>query len=193
MRWIWLDRILELQPRTRCVAVRAVTLGEDVLHDHFPAEPRDVLGVARPKPPVRRPLPCMPRTLIIEGMAQTAGILVGHAGAFKEKVILAKIGRATFTEALAVPGTTLRHTATVDRLDESGASTVGTVELLHPDGRPPEPVADIELMFSHVDRNRQGLSFPEGNFVFTGQLYDLLVRSGVSVPPEEFTAPRTAR
>ena len=184
MRWIWLDRILTLEPRTRCVAVRAVTLGEDVMHDHFPAEPGDVRGVARPRPPLRRPLPCMPRTLIIEGMAQTAGILVGHADGFEQKVILAKIGKAAFTDALAVPGTTLRHTATVDRLDAGGASTTGTVELLHPDGREPEPLAEVELMFSHVDRNRQGLSFPEHNFVFTGQLHDLLVRSGVSVPPE---------
>ena len=40
-------------------------------------------------------------------MAQTAGILVGHANDFAEKVILAKIGRAVFTAA-AWPGFTLR-------------------------------------------------------------------------------------
>ena len=166
MRWLMIDRFEAFEKGVRATAVKVVSRSEEHVHDVCPADPR------------------LPPSLMIEGMAQTAGILVGHADGFKQKVILAKIGKAAFTDALAVPGTTLRHTATVDRLDEGGASTTGTVELLHPDGRGPERLADVELMFSHVDRNRQGLTFPEGNFVFTGQLHDLLVRSGVSVPPE---------
>jgi len=37
MRWIWIDRILELHRGQRCVAVKNVTLAEEHLHDHFPA------------------------------------------------------------------------------------------------------------------------------------------------------------
>ena len=78
MRWIWIDRVVELVPRERLVAIKNVSLAEDHLHDHFAAEG------SRPAMPV------MPASLIIEGMAQTAGILVGHAEGFREKVILAK-------------------------------------------------------------------------------------------------------
>lgn len=167
MRWIWVDRILELEKASRCVAIKNISLAEDVLHDHFPA-----MGG-------QRPVPVMPNTLIIEGMAQTAGILVGHANDFAEKVILAKIGKAQFTAA-ATPGRTLRYSAVIERIDATGASTQGVVDLLDParPDQPPTPLAQIELMFSHIDHNRAGLAFPEHNFVFTDQFMDLLTQSG---------------
>ncbi len=165
MRWHWIDRILELERGKRCVAIKNVSMGEDVLHDHFPRTER------RPACPV------LPNTLVIEGMAQTAGILVGHAHDFREKVILAKIGKATFTDA-ARPGDVVRYTATLERIDAAGASTTGVVELLHPLNPQPRPFATIELMFSHVDNNITGLQFPAHNFVFGPQFMDLLRQSG---------------
>ncbi|MCC7144974.1 MAG: hypothetical protein IT443_00860 [Phycisphaeraceae bacterium] len=169
MRWIWIDRIVELDRGRRCVALKNVSLAEDVLHDHFSA--RDGRG----------PWPVFPQTLIIEGMAQTAGILVGHARDFKEKVILAKIGLARFT-ALARPGFTLRYTAVLERIDESGAATGGEVELIDPGTGAVKPLAKIDLLYSHIDQNRAGLQFPEHNFVFTGQLMEMLRQSGLPAP-----------
>ncbi|MAE66932.1 MAG: beta-hydroxyacyl-ACP dehydratase [Phycisphaeraceae bacterium] len=165
MRWIWIDRILELERGRRCVAIKNVTMAEEVLHDHFAA------GDDGPAEPV------MPNPLIIEGMAQTAGILVGHANDFAEKVILAKIGKARFTAA-ARPGDSLRFTAAIERIDASGASTSGTVEVVDPAGAT-NPLAEIELLFSHVDRNLSGLELPEHNFVFGETFRDLLRQSGV--------------
>ena len=167
MRWIWIDRILELERGKRAVAIKNVSAAEEVLHDHFPAD----ASAGMPAEPV------LPNTLIIEGMAQTAGILVGHANDFKEKVILAKVGKARFTAA-ARPGYTLRYTASVDRIDPAGAMATGTVELIDPATGAVTPLAEIELMFSHLDHNRTGLLFPEHNFVFTDQFMDLLRRSG---------------
>lgn len=167
MRWIWIDRILELEREKRCVAIKNVSLAEQVLHDHFPATAHCPAW------------PVMPNTLVIEGMAQTAGILVGHANDFSEKVILAKITRARFTDA-ARPGHTIRYTAKIERLDASGASTHGTVELIDPVDASSRPMATIELMFSHIDRNRAGLAFPKHNFVFTDLFMDLLRQSGLS-------------
>ena len=100
MRWLWLDRILELDKAERCVAIRNVTAAEDVLHDHFAAARFNVGGFnggpTGCAPDAEHPAyPVMPNSLIIEGFAQTAGILTGHANDFKEKVILAKIGKAT--------------------------------------------------------------------------------------------------
>ena len=182
MRWLWLDRILELEKATRCVAIRNVTAAEDVLHDHFAASSAAGSFHGGPTgcaPDTDHPAyPVMPNSLIIEGFAQTAGILVGHANDFNEKVILAKIGKASFTGLPATPGTTIRHTAQITHLDERGASTTGEVHLLDPAAEP-RPLATIEMMFSHIDQNMQGLEFPEENFVFSDQFMDLLKRSGV--------------
>ncbi len=160
MRWIWIDKFTEFTPRTSATAVKNVTLAEEHLHDLYPA------------------FPIVPHSLIVEGMAQTAGILVGEARNFAEKVILAKIGRATF-HRLVRPGDTILFKARIEQLNETGASIAGTVETSTGD-----TVADIELMFSHVDKNMSGLRFPEHNFVFTEQFTSLLktYRIAASVP-----------
>jgi len=78
MRWIWIDKFLEFRSGQFARAIKNLTLAEEHLHDHFPG------------------YPVMPASLIIEGLAQTGGILVGEAGGFAEKVVLAKIPRAEF-------------------------------------------------------------------------------------------------
>ena len=117
MRWMWIDRIVELVPRQRLVALKNISLAEEHLHDHFAAG----LGGAAA-------LPVMPACFIIEGMAQAAGILVGHAGAFREKVVLAKVNTVELTRD-AAPGATLLYTATIERLEG--------VRLVGGDGRHP--------------------------------------------------------
>ena len=79
MRWMWIDRVIVFEPRKRLVAVKNVSLAEEHLHQHFAAQG------ALP------PCPVMPNSLILEGMAQTAGILVGSVHDFREKVVLAKV------------------------------------------------------------------------------------------------------
>jgi len=167
MRWIWLDKILTLDKGERCVAIKNVTSAEELLHDHFEA--------TEDHPAV----PLMPNSLVIEGMAQTSGILVGHAHDFQHKVILAKINKAEF-DCCAGPGTTIKHTATLERMDDTGGQTRGVVELIDSATGEAKHMATIDLMFSHIDNNRQGLVFPEHNFVFSSQLKDLLEQSGVS-------------
>jgi 3-hydroxyacyl-[acyl-carrier-protein] dehydratase len=151
MRWIWIDKFTEFTPRTSATAIKNVSLAEEHLHDLYPA------------------FPIVPHSLIVEGMAQTAGILVGEARNFAEKVILAKVGKATF-HRLVRPGDTIAYNARIDQLSEAGASISGTVTLVGSG----EMVAEIELMFSHIDQNMSGMKFPEHNFVFTDQFTDLL-------------------
>src|SRR5881628_357087 len=126
MRWIWIDKFTEFTSRTSATAVKNVSLAEEHLHDLYPA------------------FPIVPHSLIVEGMAQTAGILVGEARNFEEKVILAKVGKATF-HRLVRPGETITFNAKIDQLSEQGASIAGTVT------SGPDTVAEIELMFSHID------------------------------------------
>lgn len=172
MRWMWIDRVVELVPRQRLVAIKHVSMAEEHLHDHFPATAE------------RPAMPVMPMSLIVEGMAQTAGILVGHAEGFREKVILAKVGKAELTRD-ARPGETLRYTATVQHMDAVGASTHGVVELIEPSATGGAGVVttigSIDLMFSHLDNNMAGRSFPSWNFVFSESFKTLLRSSGIEM------------
>lgn len=149
MRWIWIDKFLEFEPEKRAVALKNVTLAEEHLHDHFPG------------------FPVMPEALMTEAMAQTAGILVGQARNFEEKVILAKIKKAAFFHYV-VPGDTLILEAEIESITEEAASTVGTIK------RGDQLIAEISLMFSHIDKNLAGKKFPEENFVFTDMFNSLL-------------------
>lgn len=161
MRWIWIDKFVEFESGRRAVAVKNVTMAEEHLHDHFPG------------------FPVMPECLMIEGMAQTAGILVGEAKGFAEKVILAKITKAVFHD-FVTPGDSLRLTAQIETIAPEAAGTSGTIT------RDDELIAEIDLMFSHIDQNLAGKKFPKENFVFTGTFTSLL-RSFVPELPQAGT------
>lgn len=168
MRWMWIDRVVELVPGRRIVTIKNISLAEEHLHDHF------VATADRPA------MPIMPMSLIIEGMAQSAGILVGHADGFKEKVILAKVSKAELTRE-ALPGCTLRYTAEIENMTPAGAATRGTVELIDHadcDGQA-EQIGRIDLIFSHLDQNMAGTEFPDHNFVFSESFKTLLRTSGI--------------
>jgi 3-hydroxyacyl-[acyl-carrier-protein] dehydratase len=149
MRWIWIDRFVEFESGRKAVAIKNVSLAEEHLHDHWEA------------------FPVMPASLMIEGMAQTAGILVGQARHFQEKVILAKITRAEFDD-VATPGDQLTYQATIETISAEAAATSGVVL------RNGQPFGRVDLMFSHIDQNLSGTKFPEENFVFTGQFSRLV-------------------
>ena len=149
MRWIWIDKFVEFHSGKRAVAVKNVTLAEEHLHDHFPG------------------FPVMPECLMIEAMAQTSGILVGQAKNFKEKVILAKIKKAVFFDYVK-PGDTIKLEAEIESIAPEAASTIGKITCED------KLIAEIDLMFSHIDQNLGGKKFPEENFVFTDIFKSLL-------------------
>lgn len=169
---MWIDRILELEPSKRMVAIKNVSLAEEHLHDHFAAD------AARGLPAT----PIMPGSLMVEGMAQTAGVLVGHSVGFAEKVVLAKVNRAEI-DADVPPGRTIRYTAVVERMDASGASTKGTIEVMESGASgaagAAREIGRVDLMFSFIDRNMGGVEFPKENFVFGEGFKTLLRMSGI--------------
>jgi 3-hydroxyacyl-[acyl-carrier-protein] dehydratase len=111
----------------------------------------------------------MPECLMIEAMAQTAGILVGEARAFKEKVILAKIQKAAFRDVVR-PGDSIELEAVIDSISPEAASAKGRIT------RDGQPIAEIDLMFSHIDQNMAGMAFPAENFVFENNTFKALLR-----------------
>lgn len=175
MRWMWIDQIVQFEPGRRMVAVKQVSAAEEYLHDHFAAEGGSGGGSGGEL----APQPVMPGSLMIEGMAQTAGILVGSVNRFREKVILAKIIVARF-DAEVTPGQTIRYDAAIDRIDAAGAVTTGIVERRTAAGDTWETIGQVNLMFSHIDNNRSGLDFPEHNFVFSDNFRSILQQAGLA-------------
>ncbi|MDD5134147.1 MAG: beta-hydroxyacyl-ACP dehydratase [Phycisphaerae bacterium] len=157
MRWIWIDKFVEFNSGKNAVAVKNVTMAEEHLHDNFPG------------------FPIMPECLMIEAMAQTAGILVGQARDFKEKVILAKIKKAVFFNYVR-PGDTIKLHADIESIAPEAAGTTGKIT------RDDEIIAEIDLMFSHIDQNLAGKQFPQENFVFTDLFGVVLRSSGIPAP-----------
>lgn len=149
MRWIWIDRFVEFESGVRAVALKNVSLAEEQVHDILPG------------------VPMMPASLMIEGLAQTAGILVGEARQFREKVVLAKINEATFHHVVR-PGDQLRYEATLDQIAEAAAVATGKIL------REEQLIGSARIFFSHADRSIADLQLPEENFVFTPQFVALL-------------------
>jgi len=158
MRWIWIDRFLTFERGKTARAVKNLSLAEDYFEQHLPG------------------YPIMPACFILEGLAQTGGILVGEANDFKEKVVLAKITSARFHRE-AVAGETLIYDVELLTLRPEGASIVGKVFAQPPgaQGEPSgSPIAEAEIFFAHLDQARSQQLFGDHNFVFSGELKHLL-------------------
>ena len=139
MRWFWIDRFTEFRSGHSATALKSVSLSEDYLHDHFPA------------------YPVMPASLILEGLAQTAGLLIGEHSGFTQRVILAKVSRVQF-RFLALPGDTLTYRATIIDINEDGAMAKTTSHV----GDRLQGEADI--FFAHIKDDVAGedLFEPQG-------------------------------
>jgi 3-hydroxyacyl-[acyl-carrier-protein] dehydratase len=161
MRWVWIDRFEEFHSGQSAVAIKMVSRAEDHLYEQTPL------------------YPVMPHSLILEGLAQTGGILLGEANDFKEKVVLAKITSAKFHDH-AVPGDELRYEAKlVDVRSEGGLAECrvlknGTL------------MAEAEIFFAHVDQARsQEMELPQENFVFGQGHLSAMIKKARSLSPTD--------
>lgn len=139
MRWFWIDRFLEFERGRRAVAIKNVAMAEEQFDGYSP-------GFA-----------VMPGSLIIEGMAQTAGLLVGEMEGFTQRVVLAKVGKAVFHQP-AMPGHQLRYTATLTDVKTDGALASVVSHIVGPSAPAGDQLqAEVELMFAFLDDR-----FPSG-------------------------------
>lgn len=126
MRWWWIDKFTEFQSGKCAKTVKCVTLAEEQLEDYFPS------------------YPVMPHSLIIEGLAQTGGLLVGQLSDFERSVVLAKVSKAKFHFS-ASPGDLMTYSANLERIEPDGALVACTVDVGE------RRLADIELYFAYFD------------------------------------------
>jgi len=88
--FLMVDRIVEIEPEKRAVGIKNVTINEEFFQGHFPGNP------------------IMPGVLIVEALAQVAGILAFQSGASEGKTVyFMSIEKAKFRRPV-VPGDQLR-------------------------------------------------------------------------------------
>jgi 3-hydroxyacyl-[acyl-carrier-protein] dehydratase len=134
--FLLVDRIVELEPE-RIVGIKNVTVNEPFFVGHFPD------------------FPVMPGVLIVEAMAQTAGVLVlqGMPDRDNKLVLLVAIENARFRKPV-VPGDTLRLEMTVVKRRSNVAKMAGraTVEGVL--------VAEAEVMCKLEDKATEPVPVP---------------------------------
>jgi 3-hydroxyacyl-[acyl-carrier-protein] dehydratase len=105
VRFLLIDRITSWEPGRRGTAVKNVALSEDFFDDHFPAKP------------------IMPGVLMVEGMAQLAGLVleegVRRETGRKVKALMSIIENAKFRSPVR-PGDTLEYRIEVVSVNELG-------------------------------------------------------------------------
>src|ERR671910_3521251 len=96
--FLLVDRIVELEPGVRAVGIKNVTANEPQFSGHFPGRP------------------IMPGVLMVEALAQTAGVAVLSLDEYRGKLgLFAGIDDCRF-KRMVVPGDTLRLEVTVEKL-----------------------------------------------------------------------------
>jgi len=129
--FLLVDRILELEPE-RIVGIKQVTNNEPFFQGHFPD------------------FPVMPGVLIVEAMAQTAGVLVLKSipDRASKLVLLVAVENARFRRPV-VPGDTLRMEMKVLKKKASVAKMAGVATV---DGL---VVAEVEVMCKLADKEER--------------------------------------
>ncbi|MBC8473984.1 MAG: 3-hydroxyacyl-ACP dehydratase FabZ [Candidatus Omnitrophica bacterium] len=125
--FLLVDKIIEIEPEKRAVGIKSVTINEEFFTGHFPGRP------------------VMPGVLIIEAMAQVAGILMLSTRENVGKMAyFMSLDKVKFRKTV-LPGDQLRLEVNVVKL-KSKIGQVHTRALV--DG---QVVSEADLMFALVD------------------------------------------
>jgi len=99
MRFALIDRIVELERAKKIVAVKAVSLAEEYLADHFPT------------------FPVLPGVLMLQALVEAASWLVWDALDFTPSLVLLKAARNVTYKSFVKPGQLLRVEVSCRRLE----------------------------------------------------------------------------
>ncbi len=123
MRFLFVDKVLELEKGKFARMVKNVSNSEDYFTHHFPD------------------LPLMPGALMLEALEQAAGILISYSLDFKALAVLEQVNNAKFRKIIR-PGDQLIMEVVIRELTEMNAIVTAKIWL---DGN---AAATMKLLFS---------------------------------------------
>lgn len=175
MRWFWIDRFEKFERGNYAVATKNISLAEEQIDEYYAG------------------YPIMPSSIILEGMAQTGGMLVSEMSSFEGRVVLAKVSKMVYHRT-AFPGDTLTYTATIETQHDDGAIVAVKSEIGD------EIQAEGQLVFAQLGDQFEGVElFEPVDFLATLRLlriFDVGRRedgSQLEVPPWMLKAERAAQ
>jgi 3-hydroxyacyl-[acyl-carrier-protein] dehydratase len=107
MRFILIDKVVELEAGRRLKAVKNVSLSEEYLADHFPT------------------FPVLPGVLLLEGLIESASWLVRQAENFAHSMILLEEARNVKYKSFLAPGAQIEYTVEAKLIEENVSSFAG--------------------------------------------------------------------
>lgn len=107
MKFVLIDKVIEIVPGQSLTAVKSVSLAEEYLADHFPI------------------FPVLPGVLLLEGLVESASWLVRNKSHFAQSMVLLESARNVRYKSFAAPGMQIRYTVTAKTIEENTSSFSG--------------------------------------------------------------------
>ena len=108
MRFILIDKVVELEPGKRIKAIKNVSLAEEYLADHFPT------------------FPVLPGVLLLEGLIESASWLVRTSENFAHSMVLLEQARNVKYKSFLAPGGQIEYTVEAKAVEENISSFSGS-------------------------------------------------------------------
>jgi len=104
VKFILLDKVTDLVPGQKVEAVKALSLAEEYLGDHFPS------------------FPVLPGVMMIEALVQTAAMLVRVTNGFDKSMVILQEARNVKYKSFVKPGNVLRMSVTAKTIERESSS-----------------------------------------------------------------------
>ncbi|MBN2374985.1 MAG: hypothetical protein JXD22_01190 [Sedimentisphaerales bacterium] len=137
MRFILLDKVTELVPGEKISSVKALSLGEEYLADHFPT------------------FPVLPGVMMLEALVQSAAMLVRVTNNFSQSVIVMREARNIKYKSFVKPGNILRMELVAKKIEAGESSFVGSGYV------DDTPTVEARLKLKHFNLSEQNADWAE--------------------------------
>lgn len=127
MKFILIDKVVELDSGKQLTAMKSVSLAEEYLGDHFPA------------------FPVLPGVLLLEGLIESASWLVRRQQDFANSMVLLETAKNVKYKSFAAPGMQIHYTVTATAIEHNASSFKGVGVCGD------EPIVEAKLALRHFN------------------------------------------